>query len=151
MLVMGLIVLLSNNMTMLAGAEDEKKAAEQLTAFNREYESYNKQVLRGSEVITVINKAMENNKALKNDSSHPEYIEVRIYLLENEVRNKVTLKSKTYHSINDLTVRNFFNASVEEDYPAGLKMTGYFSCEKMQYDKNGTGRINLIIFKQNKQ
>ena len=42
-------------------AENEKKEQEQLIEFNRQYEAYNKPLLYGAEVVTVYNKAKENN------------------------------------------------------------------------------------------
>ena len=46
--------------TRIEQAQNEKKASEELAAFNMEYEAYNKQKLYGIDVITVINKAIEN-------------------------------------------------------------------------------------------
>lgn len=45
-----------------AEAEDLKTLAEQTEAFNKEYEAFEKKLLRGTDLITVINKAIANNK-----------------------------------------------------------------------------------------
>lgn len=46
-------------------AQNEKKATEELAAFNMEYEAYNKQRLYGIDLITVINKAIEHNQKMQ--------------------------------------------------------------------------------------
>ena len=45
----------------LKKAELDKEIAEQITKFNMEYESYQKTLLRGTELVTLINKAIANN------------------------------------------------------------------------------------------
>ena len=45
----------------LKKAEQDKEIAEQITKFNMEYESYQKTLLRGTELVTLINKAIANN------------------------------------------------------------------------------------------
>ena len=45
----------------LKKAEQDKEIAEQITKFNMEYESYQKTLLRGTELVTLINRAIANN------------------------------------------------------------------------------------------
>lgn len=63
-----------------AKADNEKISQE--VEFNKEFESYNKQNLYGTDVITVINKAMANNQkyGIEGDSSDPYYLNVIIEL-----------------------------------------------------------------------
>lgn len=49
------------NTASLKKAEGDKEIAEQITKFNMEYESYEKTLLRGTELVTLINKAIANN------------------------------------------------------------------------------------------
>ncbi len=60
-----IIALLYSFITTLsanAEAEDLQTLAEQTEAFNKEYEAFEKKLLRGTDLITVINKAIANNK-----------------------------------------------------------------------------------------
>jgi len=52
---------LQGNINKMASAQNDKQAAEQLAAFNSGYEAYNKQYLKGTDIITVVNKAVEDN------------------------------------------------------------------------------------------
>jgi len=61
MLVVSLLVLMNGNINKMASAQSDKQAAEQLTAFNSGYEAYNKQYLKGTDIITVVNKAIQDN------------------------------------------------------------------------------------------
>lgn len=63
-----------------AKADNEKISQE--VEFNKEFESYNKQNLYGTDVITVINKAMANNQkyGIERDSKDPYYVNVKIKL-----------------------------------------------------------------------
>ena len=46
--------------------EDERELAKQTEAFNKEYEAFEKKLMRGTDLITVINKALANNKKYSN-------------------------------------------------------------------------------------
>ena len=50
------------NAASLKKTEQERETAEQVTKFNMEYESYQKSLLRGTELVSIINKAIANNK-----------------------------------------------------------------------------------------
>ena len=88
MLVVSLLVLMKGNLNKIANAEDDKKAAEQLTAFNASYEAYNKKLLNGTDIITIVNKAIENN--LNVDDTHPWFVNVKIYTEETFVTTTLT-------------------------------------------------------------
>ena len=61
---LSLLVYMVGSTSRLAQAQDSKKAAEQLAAFNNEYEAYNKRVMYGTEVISVMNKAIVHNEKM---------------------------------------------------------------------------------------
>jgi len=79
---LSLIVYMTTSTGRIGKAQDEKKATEQLVAFNMQYEAYNKQVMYGTEVITVINKAIDYNKKL-NPLDAEDDIKITIKLKEN--------------------------------------------------------------------
>lgn len=63
-----------------AKADNEKISQE--VEFNKEFESYNKQNLYGTDVITVINKAIANNEkyGIEGDFDDPYYVDVQFTL-----------------------------------------------------------------------
>lgn len=79
---LSLIVYMTTATGRIGEAQDAKTALEQLTAFNMQYEAYNKQVMYGTEVITVINKAIDYNKKLKPIDAEDD-IKITIDLKEN--------------------------------------------------------------------
>ncbi len=103
MLILSTMIYMSNSITSIGEAQNNRKAAEQLAAFNAEYEAYNKQLMYGTDIVTVINKAFEdgieiklngnpvtssdftldevksNMKAAKLDASDPDYAPLKIY------------------------------------------------------------------------
>lgn len=92
LMTLSLIVYMSTATTRMAQAQEEKKAAEELTAFNMEYEAYNKRLMYGTDMITVYNKAEDSNG--KNNF----FISIKIYdkngsemsiSYEKEFKNKI--------------------------------------------------------------
>lgn len=93
-IILGMFFLLSSNLNVLGEAEEAKIAAEQLTAFNAQYEAYNKRLLYGTEIITVARKAMENNikvLAAGADEEHFNYINIEVELIQDFVKTITTI------------------------------------------------------------
>lgn len=91
-MILSLVVYMSTTTTRMAEAQDEKKKVEELTAFNKEYEAYNKRLMYGTEVITVYNKAEEYNKKGETSINIEIYDknEKKIFIsYENEFKNKI--------------------------------------------------------------
>lgn len=65
-MVIALIYLLLNQISETSKQDEIRKKAEQVAEFNKEYESYEKKMLRGTEIITVMNKAIANNTKYDN-------------------------------------------------------------------------------------
>ena len=66
LMVIGLIYTLVGQLSETSRQEDLILKAEQTAEFNREYEAYDKKLMRGTDVITVINKAISNNEKYDN-------------------------------------------------------------------------------------
>jgi len=69
-LTLTLLVYMGTNLNKLGIAQAEKEEIERLAAWNAEWEAYNKQLLYGSEVLTVINKAEQNNLEYNYDTKY---------------------------------------------------------------------------------
>lgn len=68
-IIIGVLILGYNQWRAIPQEQEEALKTEQLAKFNREYEAYNKQKLYGTDIISVINKAVSNNKKYENDES----------------------------------------------------------------------------------
>ena len=69
-LVLAVVVTVSTSTSRLAQSQDEKKLAEQTAEFNRSFEAYDKKVMYGTDVITVVNKAIDYNKKLNTNQEN---------------------------------------------------------------------------------
>lgn len=68
--------------------EQDVSKAEELSAFNKQYESYNKSSMYGTDVITVLNKAIDNNKKYGNQSGYT--IEISVTIIEDMYTTEYT-------------------------------------------------------------
>ena len=106
-LTLSLLVYMTGSIEKIEQAQNQKKQVEELARFNLEYEAYNKQRLYGVDVITVINKAIANNKKMdvldKSDEKY--YINIEFKLEE-------ALKNGLYYSEEKL----YGDGEKEEEY-----------------------------------
>lgn len=117
-LTISLLVYMFSNLSTIGNAEKKGEEIERLASWNSEWEAYNKRLLYGADVLTVINKAEQNN--LDNDNNPKFIVSVVIYYDDG-----ITAMQKS-------AVLN--------------KKTSIFECVKMEYN-NDTGRVNYIEFK----
>ncbi|MBQ6992475.1 MAG: hypothetical protein IJN50_06190 [Clostridia bacterium] len=64
----------------LKTTEAEITEQKQVQAFNAEYESYNRRLLRGIDVISVVNKAISNNETQEATNIDPWYVNIKLDL-----------------------------------------------------------------------
>ena len=69
-IVLSLFAMMYNKMTELKNNEEARAKVEQLENFNAEYESFNKKLMYGADVITLANKIYNNNKNHPNDNTY---------------------------------------------------------------------------------
>ncbi len=53
------------NASSMAGSVQEDWGQKELIAFNTRFEAYNKKLMYGSDIISVFNQAIDNNRAFK--------------------------------------------------------------------------------------
>ena len=88
---LSLIVYASTSATRIEQARNEKKLAEELAKFNKEYESYHKDRLYGVDVITVMNKAIEHNTKMQaSNIGDPYYINI-VFLTNEDFKNEIAI------------------------------------------------------------
>lgn len=129
-------------------AQDDIEAVEQITAFNKEYESYNRKLLRGTDVISVCNKAISNNNKY---SDIPEnQITIKFKMAESSSYKKdgstgiYSFKTNTTYEQTELS--NIKNDSTEafQDFKRRV-----FNCTNVTY-RPDNGRIQSMTFKEQK-
>lgn len=138
-----------SSLNKLAKSQDEKTEQQQLVDFNKSYEAYNKSIMYGTDLITVMNKANDNNEMYDNDEIYRITItfklkEIGIYAYNQETRKrdkKNDLKFDVeYDNVNYTNFKN--NDDMFDDFKRRL-----FKCTKVEYNKN-TGRISNMDFEE---
>ena len=81
-IILSMFLMMYNRVSEMRNAQEEQKKIEQLMAYNAQFEVYNKKLMYGADVITLINKVVENNK------KYP----IKIYLGDSEVTNTNSIK-----------------------------------------------------------
>ncbi len=119
-LTLSLLVYAFSNASTIFNAQDKEKETERLAEWNAEWEAYNKQLLYGTEVLTVVNKAEQNN------SEYPDDI-IEIDIIGKNILNNI---------VDDITTIKDYLKEVN---------TNIFKCTEMSYSTN-TGRVNKITF-----
>lgn len=155
-LIIVLIYVLLNNLSDLSKQDEQQLQAKQTAAFNKEYESYDKKLMRGTELITLINKAIANNE--KYDNEHEVYdvnivftlltdiSEVRVKIKNNKQYGKPTSKVKIRENmkieLKSSKSEDRINPEIKDFMQLGIheSSNGY----KIIYDKDEkTGEDNL--------
>lgn len=112
----------------------DSKKTQQVAEFNAQYESYAKQILRGNDIASIINKIKNNN-----DKYEDRPITWEFKLVENiSGLNKGTYNASNYSSYENMTK----NKSNFDDFKAL-----FFVCSLTEYNSN-TGYISKMVFLQ---
>ena len=125
-LTISVFVYMFNNVSEIRQAQYTREEEARLAEWNAEWEAYNKQLLYGAEVLTVMNKAEQNNDKYDNDVKHTVEVKVK----ENGVI-RAQIKA-------DGTQSN------KEEY-VGQHKTSIYKCTKMERNPE-TGKVKLIEF-----
>lgn len=117
-----------------------EKEQEKIKAFNQEYESYQRQNIRGTDVVTIINKIRNNN--YKNAQVEELQITWEINLKQDftDDNNQVILKKGKH-------VETTSGSKINQAMDNGDFKRLYFKCDSLSYN-NKTGRVNKIVFQQ---
>ena len=103
-LTLSLVIYMTTVTSSMADAQDAKTKSEQIAAFNREYDSYNKRKMYGTDVITVVNKAINHNKKIGLTEVDPYYVQIVIETTEDfKTTGQVVDTSKPKDNKEDMT------------------------------------------------
>lgn len=112
-MIIGTIVFVFNNLKVLPEGDDTKEEIEQISAFNLEYEVYDKKIMYGVDIISVLNKAKSNNdKYVKGNFLNGTGYNTD-YIIDIEVTLKTALEEKFVVTYLEQTR----NGVVEREYP----------------------------------
>lgn len=120
-LILSLLVYAFSTNRKMAMQQEKIRLAEQAAEFNSGYQAYNKKVMYGADVISVINKAAEYNKDITDSDYKIKIIVNGEEVPEIEEDRKVTINS--------------------------IGKTSVFECIRVAYSEK-TERISLMEFKQ---
>ena len=140
---LSILVYSYNNITIYQDEKEKNELQEQITKYNAEYEGYNKKVMYGTDVISVLNKAISNNETKKVSNGNEYFVNVTV-----DVKNIQGLNKKKYliSSENNYIKENICKYSSDPDSIFAKFKMSIFMCEGIEY--NNTGRIKNIKFKQ---
>lgn len=160
-LVIGVVIYMFNSSSQLFKTSKDIEKEEQIEAFNREYEAYNRKLLRGTDIISIINKVNSNNKKYE-DGDIPEYqmsvefelIEPIGYTKREEIKDgkKIIIIEKKENKIAAGKYNNNGNEwkAIKENAEAFTDFKRrVFDCSSndVEYNKQ-TGRITKMYFKE---
>lgn len=111
-LIMGTIVYVFTNLKVFPQGDDSRETVEQLAAFNTEYEVYDKKIMYGVDVISVLNKAKSNNDKYVQGNFLSGLGYNTDYIIDIEVTLKEPLEEKLVVTYLEETV----TGTVERDY-----------------------------------
>lgn len=106
-LIVSVLVVTLNIVNSNQKTREKTLATEQLAEFNQKYEAYNKKALRGTDIITLMKMAIENNNSASSDN--PYYINVIIDLGNKKIQDTSTrtvVLDKDKKVISDKTKRD---------------------------------------------
>lgn len=108
-ILIGLILLTSgvylfNTIRSSQQAKYANLSEEQILAYNAEFESYDKQRMYGTDVITVLNKARDNNKRYEDDDSNHIYIAFKLIDNVNVVIRTYTWNGRKFEATTNKTI-----------------------------------------------
>lgn len=141
-------------------AEDRTKEAENTAKINLEYESYDRGAypngrMYGTDVISVVNKALNNNEKYLNESEYQITVEVNIQ--GDTFTDNSSGVPKTKSILDGLTKGKYiftgehlatYNSLVSDAQRFhDFKISRMFVVDRLEYNSS-TGRVNKIIFQE---
>lgn len=146
-MVAGLLVYFMSQYRQFPQQQTEQQRLEQVAKFNREYESYDKKKMYGTDVATIVNKAIDNNKKYADertgqyviDDTNNHYINVEIKLLTD-----IQMYATQYYEVEQ--VGEDLDSYVESQNFYEGKITGYINGNK---NKKETYNLDAYSFSAN--
>lgn len=95
-LILGVLIVTINIVNSNQKTREKTLATEQLAEFNQKYEAYNKKALRGTDIITLMKMAIENNNKMEvADVGQQYFINIKLELSKKYTETETTINKKT--------------------------------------------------------
>lgn len=91
-IIITMFIMMFNRLSNIQNEQEEQQKIEQLAAFNAQFEAYNKKAMYGTDVITLINKVVENNKIYSGNTDY----QITITLNDTVMTSSSTLVGTDY-------------------------------------------------------
>lgn len=133
LLIISVMVYMFSQMKSLQQAQEAKIEEEQIAEFNKGFETYDKKVMYGADVISVLNKAANNNaKYTQPDRQVIVYVETQVY---DESQGGM-VDQEIYVSGATISPSNYFDL---------IGKTELYKCTMLVH-KATTGRVSALVF-----
>lgn len=146
-LIIGAFVFMFTNARTTAETQHEIETVEQMTKFNNQFESYNKKLMRGVEVISALNKAIDNNTKYERMELGDQFknyeVVVNVYMLDDLGLSQI-LKYTSDKSKTEFT--KFEQIKNNNDYEFTQLKGKIFNCTKINF--NDIGRVCELKYEQ---
>ena len=147
------LIYLTKALGDFAGTSEEAKEQAEIAKFNKQFEAYNKERLYGTDIISIVNKADENNEKYNVENTNPFYITIQINLgnkyitTYTEQKEGESLKEKTYSEIKNDLETNFGITEEPLDLTVSSFSTGSIDTVTKKYVRSNS----INFFRQNMQ
>lgn len=151
-IIMSVLVYSFGSMNGYFNEEQIGEKAEQLTAFNQQYESYHRKLLRGADVVSILNKVVDHNK---------KYVDVANYEIKAEFQMKESAVyqkddggknqklDKVIFKVGQVYDQNTISEIKQSKEAFDDFKRRIFDCTEIKYNQQ-TGRVNYIKFVERK-
>lgn len=158
-LVIGVALYMFDSSSFLFQSSEDTELAKQIEAFNREYEAYNRKLMRGTDIVSIINKVNSNNKKYEDIPEYQMSVEFTLieelgYIKKEQKNNgkitviiekgEKTIPVGTYNNNDNRWDEIKLNIEAFTDFKRRI-----FDCTNMEFNKQ-TGRVNKMSFKEQK-
>lgn len=149
-MIVGLLVWGYTNISKYRQSQVESQAREQISEFNKKFETYNKKTVRGYQMISLANLARDINERYSEDDGY-QNVTIIMKMKEGEILAEATTNEK----VQETRYRDYYDMGkyVENIYE-GLNSNNknyfkelYFECEDVQYDSLNS-RVTRMVFTQ---
>lgn len=142
LILLATFVYLFGLMTQNTKEQDRVQLMEQIAEFNKQYESYERNLLRGVDIASVCNKA--NNYNIQNEKKD---IKERIVIHVTLMADWENLSKNTDYIMTDRTIFDFDKMKKNESSKFYEFKIKYFKCTKVEYSRE-TGKVTAMYFKE---
>ena len=103
-IIISLFLTMYNRMSSFQKKQESEKEFAQISTFNSGFEAYNKKVMYGTDIISLMNKAIENNKTKSASTGDYNFVNIKLsikkdYQASVRVENLVKKQTTSYYGI----------------------------------------------------